>query len=241
MSKKAKPIVVAVLCVIAALVGFRWFTQTQKIEAERISYRRLMDFGLAFHNYASVQRDEVLPAYTLTSDSKPGLSWRVMLLPFVDELELYEKFKLDEAWDSPTNLPLVKEMPQLYRSRLCGKNDEGLTSFVVVTDVNGAFPPVIEKQSLGFNDITDGLSNTLFAVELPEAPEIWTKPDNLTLKEVCEILKKRPSSQPVIMGFLDGSVLQFRSYVGDANLKAFCSRAGNDIVSPKSLGGFFPF
>ncbi len=98
---------------------------------------------------------------------------------------------------------------------------------------------MIEKQSLGFNDITDGLSNTLFAVELPEAPEIWTKPDNLTLKEVCEILKKRPSSQPVIMGFLDGSVLQFRSYVGDANLKAFCSRAGNDIVSPKSLGGFF--
>lgn len=43
------------------------------------------------------------------------LSWRVRLLPFLGEQELYDKFKLDESWDSPHNQALIPEMPDIYR------------------------------------------------------------------------------------------------------------------------------
>ncbi len=122
-------------------------------------------------------------------NGKPGLSWRVLLLPYFDELELYKKFRLDEPWDSPANIQLVQQLPAVYRSPFCDKNDSGFTSFVVVSDAKGAFSPVIEGQPLRFADIQDGLSNTLFAIELPEASQIWTKPDSVTLEGLRPFLK----------------------------------------------------
>ena len=45
---------------------------------------------------------------------KPLLSWRVAILPYIEQQGLYQKFKLDEPWDSPHNQALLKEMPSTY-------------------------------------------------------------------------------------------------------------------------------
>ena len=37
------------------------------------------------------------------------------ILPYIEQQELYNKFKLDEPWDSPHNKALIKEMPHVYR------------------------------------------------------------------------------------------------------------------------------
>ena len=41
-----------------------------------------------------------------SKDGKPFLSWRVALLPYLEQIPLYNKFKLDEPWDSPHNKAL---------------------------------------------------------------------------------------------------------------------------------------
>ena len=43
------------------------------------------------------------PAYTVDADGKPLHSWRVLLLPYLGESELYGQLRLDEPWDSRHN------------------------------------------------------------------------------------------------------------------------------------------
>jgi hypothetical protein len=62
---------------------------------------------LAMHNYHAAYNRLPGPAI-MSADGKPLLSWRVALLPFLEEQALYEQFRLDEPWDSEHNLPLIK-------------------------------------------------------------------------------------------------------------------------------------
>src|SRR5262249_53756070 len=55
------------------------------------------------------------PAAVRDKNGKLLLSWRVLLLPYVDQADLYKKFKLDESWDSPHNTKLIARMPAIYR------------------------------------------------------------------------------------------------------------------------------
>ncbi|MCR9120515.1 MAG: DUF1559 domain-containing protein, partial [bacterium] len=59
----------------------------------------LKQLGLAMHNYHDVYT-HFPAAYTADKEGKPLLSWRVHLLPFIEGGALYEKFHLDEPWDS---------------------------------------------------------------------------------------------------------------------------------------------
>src|SRR5262249_32600764 len=54
------------------------------------------------------------PAVVYGKYGRPLLSWRVLILPYVEQGDLYSQFKLDEAWDSPNNLPLLEKMPAVY-------------------------------------------------------------------------------------------------------------------------------
>jgi hypothetical protein len=67
---------------------------------------KLKQIGLAMENYRMV--NGCLPPAAITDQTgKPLLSWRVALLPYLDSVELHQKFHLDEPWDSPHNLSLV--------------------------------------------------------------------------------------------------------------------------------------
>ena len=69
---------------------------------------------LAMHNYHDVN-GSFPPAFSRGKDGKPLLSWRVLLLPFLDQKALYDQFHLDEAWDSPHNRALITKMPEVFQ------------------------------------------------------------------------------------------------------------------------------
>ena len=68
---------------------------------------------IALHNHHDAYRS--LPGNIVSEDGKPLLSWRVAILPFVDEYDLHERFHLDAPWNSEHNIKLVEQMPRLYR------------------------------------------------------------------------------------------------------------------------------
>ncbi len=74
----------------------------------------LKQIGLAMHNFHDVNNK--LPAQANYEGKKPLLSWRVHLLPYLGEAELYNEFHLDEPWDSPHNKKLIEKMPQVYKN-----------------------------------------------------------------------------------------------------------------------------
>ena len=69
--------------------------------------------GLAIHNFAAKNGGRI-PAAAIRKGDKPLLSWRVAILPWLEENSLYARFHLDEAWDSPHNKALLEEMPRVY-------------------------------------------------------------------------------------------------------------------------------
>src|SRR5262249_46508298 len=71
-------------------------------KARRQSINNLKEIALAMHNRHDTYG--FLPASAIYSkNGKPLLSWRVELLPFLDQQELYRQFHLDEPWDSEHN------------------------------------------------------------------------------------------------------------------------------------------
>jgi len=138
----------------------------------------LKQIGLAMHNYHDTHKS--FPAAAVTgTDGKKLLSWRILLLPFLDQNELFKQFRLNEPWDSEHNSKLISRMPDVFASSNISRDQRaiGMTTYLV---------PVAEKTLFGSKDgiaikqITDGTSNTIMVVDAnAEAAVPWTKPDDL--------------------------------------------------------------
>ncbi len=196
------------------------------------SAKNLKQIGIAYHNY--VDTNGKCPNNILDGNNKPILSWRVMLLPYLEEGKLYEEFKLDELWDSKTNKALIEKLPKIYKPmRVTAEKGE---TFYRGFGCDGAtFDRVPKKFPASF---PDGTSNILLAVEAGE-PCIWTKPDDLD----DDAKKALPKLGGLFEGdfhalMCDGSVYLGKSGKVDADqFRRLITRADGDIVDlEKALG-----
>jgi hypothetical protein len=133
----------------------------------------LAQMAVGMHNYAS-SHDGAPQADVLGKDGRPLLSWRVLLLPYVEEHNLYSDFKLDEPWDSPHNSKLISRMPLIYKGCRDCSSPPHTTYYQVI---RGPGTP-LERPELKFEDFKGDAANTFLIVEAAE-PVIWSKPDDL--------------------------------------------------------------
>lgn len=133
----------------------------------------LKQIGVALHGYEAA-RQRFPGSTTSTQPGQVGLSWRVAILPFLEEKSLYDQFKMNEPWDSEHNLKLVAQMPKVFRSP--GSDaEEGYTNYLAVVGPN----TVIANAGKGtrVQDITDGTSMTAVVVEVDDDHAVvWTQP-----------------------------------------------------------------
>lgn len=149
------------------------------------SLNHLKRLGLAMHNYHDTHKH--FPTYaSFDSNGQPLLSWRVHLLPFLNEGELHGQFHLDEPWDSPHNRTLIDKMPEVFRSRV--SLERGRTCFVAplsaATSRDSPVPQTLFPQTgspITFARIPDGTANTIMFVEsAANQSVIWTSPTDLS-------------------------------------------------------------
>jgi RNA polymerase sigma factor (sigma-70 family) len=146
------------------------------LKAARLrSFSNLQDVMLAMHSYHDVN-NHLPPAAIYDKTGKPLLSWRVLLLPYLEQDGLFRQFHLDEPWDSEHNKPLLAKMPKQYTSTLPGKTKDKYATFYQGFVGKGT---IFEgAEGVAFSDITDGTSCTIAIVEAGEAVP-WTKPADL--------------------------------------------------------------
>ncbi len=206
-------------------------TQSAREAARRAQCRNnLKQIALAMHNYHDTM-GKLPPAAITSKGGKPLLSWRVAILPYIEQGDLYNRFKLDEPWDSPDNKKLIAEMPKTYLCPSVANPKPGTTTYMAITGKGAAFEG---KEGLGFRDITDGTSQTLLVVESAEAVP-WTKPDDLPIDaDPARPLAKPGSKHPggFIALFGDGSVKFLKSTLDPKTLRALMTRAGNEVIAP---------
>ncbi len=140
---------------------------------QAISRNYLKQIGMAVHAHHDVTTR--LPADLTGKGGKPLLSWRVAILPYIEQEKLYKQFRLDEPWDSRHNVRLLTRMPELFNSPRVRLKGKGLTVYKVFTGPDAAFG---RARPLGLAMIPDGASNTLMAVESSDAVP-WTKPADI--------------------------------------------------------------
>ena len=209
------------------------------VQAAREAARRaqctnnLKQIALGMHNYASVYGC-FPPAATYDADGKPLVSWRVLILPYVESNPLYNQFHVNEPWDSPNNKPLGDHAPAVFRCPSEGNMMEGYTTYKVIVDLHSMFTG--KPSGVPFEFVSDGTSNTLAVVE-GTTPVPWSKPDDLSLassEPMLGIGSKHPGGSNVSLA--DGSVQFLRNSSGNPLslqvLKALITRDGHEAVPP---------
>jgi hypothetical protein len=191
------------------------------------SMQNLKLIGLAMHNYAA-RHSRAFPAAAIYKDGKPMLSWRVAILPYLDQKDLYNKFHLDEPWDSPHNKALLDQMPEVYAPVIPVDKPEPATYYQVHAGPGALFDG---ETGTKLEDIKDGTSMTIMVIEGAK-PVPWTKPEELPFavdKPLPEVGGQQPDGACV--GLADGSARFIGRQVDLKVFKALVTRSGGEVVT----------
>jgi hypothetical protein len=202
--------------------------------AEKVqSTNNLKQIALAMLNFNSTY-NAFPAAYNTSKDGKPLLSWRVQILPYIEEGPLYGEFHLDEPWDSEHNKRLIPRMPRIYAAPGSRAAKEFKTNYLVPHGDGMMFS---DGKKTKLQEVTDGLSNTIMVVEASDdRAVVWTKPDDY------EVDLKKPMAGLVglrrggfIAAFGDGSIHFLKDTIKPETLKALFTRAGGEFIDGREF------
>jgi prepilin-type processing-associated H-X9-DG protein len=204
--------------------------EQSKLVASRMQcVNNLKQIALSMHIYHD--RHNTFPAVAnFDNQGKPLLSWRVHLLPFMDQMELYKEFHLNEPWDSEHNKKLIPRMPKLYRCPEQKVADAGKTTYLAV--VGDATMFTGGPKGIRIFDVTDGTSNTIFIVDATdEHAVIWTKPEDLKYDpQRLLVAFLGHHEEGFNAAFVDGSVRFLQATIDPKTLQALFTRNGGEVI-----------
>ncbi len=210
---------ISILCgILIVLLGIGIYVKTNQRRGLPAIHYQFHHILISFHNYAS-RHDDALPQDIRSERGKPLLSWRVAILPFIEQEELYNQFKLDESWDSPHNRKLLPKMPRCYFLDFV-KSAPGFTHIQGFAGPGTLFDPT-RKLPLTFNKVAnaDGTSCTIY-LAIAATPVPWTKPQDIEYspnKPLPSLIG--PSENGFWVGLADGSTRWVSHEVSETALR----------------------
>lgn len=217
-----------------------WFAR--EAARQSVCEGHLNQLAMAFYNYHDVY-GSFPPAYVADDSGKPMHSWRVLILPFIDERKLYEQYDFSEPWNGPNNSRL--KMPDNFCDKFhCPSGELSSTSseteYVVVTGEPTPFPGA---KASTMKQFTDGLENTILLVEITNSNIHWMEPRDLEFDSMS--FQVNDSHQPSISAphplgpvvvFADGITgYRIHNSLRPETLKGLLTIAGGEEASRERL------
>lgn len=244
------PIWPIVLIAVGGLVGFCLVsgflvalllpaTQAAREAARRSAcVNHMRQIGIALQNYHDTYQS-FPPAYVADENGRPMHSWRVLILPFLEENELYEEYDFDEAWDGPNNRRLAELMPDIYG---CPSAVEpaGQTNYVAVV---GDETMWTGANAVTMRDVLDGTAKTIAVVETTGSGINWLEPRDLTVDEAVQginqpigpgIASNHPGGVNVL--FCDSHVIFLDESVRPDDIRALLTINGREDIDSSVFG-----
>jgi len=208
------------------------------------SGNNLRQIGLAMHNY-----HDTYNAFPLAGSEDPqhgiGLSWRVRVLPFIEESAMYGRVNFNEPWDGANNRWLTDQMPRAYQSPSVPPSKSETVYLAVVdseqvpqggTLKDGNRPMPIfshDGRRASMANITDGTSNTIMTVEADVDQAVtWSRPKDWTFDPQQP---RRGLGKTHRGGFLvqmaDGSIRFISNNIDDETLRNLMTRNDGQVVT----------
>jgi prepilin-type processing-associated H-X9-DG protein len=213
------------------------------VQAAREAARRnlcannMHQIGVALHSYHD-HYGSFPPAYIAGADGKPMHSWRVLLLPYLERNDLYQKYDFNEPWNGPHNAKLADQAPDWYR---CESNpgNSSETNYLAVVGSETAWPGA---KGARISVLTDGAANTILVVESTDSGINWMEPRDLTFDQAARginpprgpgISSHHPDGVDVL--FCDGHVQFIDAGIPLNLLRALLTAAGGEEIDPAQL------
>jgi hypothetical protein len=154
-----------------------WYLLPPLGHPREASYRtqcknNLKQIGLALHNYHDTNS-----AFPPSTAGDPPHSWRVAILPYLEQQSVFTSYDFASAWNVEPNAKFALHEVRAYicPSSTYPKDSQGrwFTAYSMPTG-----PHTVGESSTGtpLKDISDGTSNTLLVVEACGSQILWTEP-----------------------------------------------------------------
>lgn len=189
----------------------------------------LKQIAVAMHAYHA-EYNQLPDPVIRDLEGKPLYSWRVALLPYLDEQIKWEQWQQDEPWDSPVNAERGANPPVVFVTPW-EKNSGSQTKQNHVFTLRHARGTMPGNTVVTFGDIPDGLDKTILAVFLPGRGTPWAAPEDIQLDDLILEFQNLSASHPIEVLFADGSVEIFREPLDAATIEAMVTRDGGELAS----------
>ncbi|MBA4106762.1 MAG: hypothetical protein C0485_13480 [Pirellula sp.] len=162
--------------------------------------------------YYSTRKGQLPQAISNGPSGRPYHSWRILMLPTIEQPDIADAYNWEEPWDSPHNSDLVSAQIDVFQCpsdySLFHERRPATTSYFAIVGPQTAWPL---DRGLPLDEITDGREQTILLLEAAGLEVPWGKPQDLSFDEAVSILTSEPDDRVAHIGgvnaaFANGSV-----------------------------------
>lgn len=221
-------VVIGIIGVLVALLLLPLFQRTGIPSRYSLCSSNLKIITIALQIYEA-NYGSFPPAYTVDPDGNRLHSWRTLILPHLERLDLYERIDLSKPWDDPANASARSAVLEIYQCP-SATHDEGLTTYLAVVGPDCAFPG---SETRSFTDITDDTEATILVIDADSERAVhWLSPHDIDGDDVIECVKESEGNHDgeTIVAFAAGNVSLLENDVDEDVLRAMLTIAGGEKI-----------
>jgi hypothetical protein len=172
------------------------------------------------------------PAYAADAAGQPMHTWRMLILPYLEQRALHDRYDFNAPWDADANVNLATLMPKTYALDVDYRRGLSITNYAAVVGAQTVWPGAIGRKP---DEVTDGASNTILIVENRGALLHWMAPRDLTFAAMTfqinrpDEISSRYTDPAVVM--LDGAVMRLHADITPQTVRALLTVAGGEPLA----------